>query len=346
MSDELGCDPEYEITVTYRGGSKVLAGFKPERVQWGRAQDNWSEARIDLPADCCGKLEQVRSWAHELHVSRNGNEVWCGPIFLPTFCRGGNILIARDVLWWLGRRRLHQSHVSAAQGAVSIARELIIDGFLPDDPNILAHLDAVGVGVISDREYLADGKKYVIDLLKDLAKGSIDFTALGRRIIVRPQGTSLGRTTMLTCNDFQGDVCATDNGQTAATSATVTGKDGVIGTSGGVDPFYGLVEVLIDDQTITSNATAAGQAAGLVAAGNPPPLVIQPPDSASLSPDAPVSIEQLVPGVEVPVFIDCTCRQANQLMRLIKLNVTWQADSDLGEQVRPILQPVTSSVVD
>lgn len=347
MSCELGCDPEYEVTITYRGGTRVLVGFKAERIQWGRAQDDWSEARVDLPANCCGKLEQVRSWAHEMHISRNGNEVWCGPIWLPSFCRSGNVLIARDMLFWLTARVIHQNHVSAAQGAVSIARDLIEDGFGPDDPNVLPYLDTEGVGVISDREYLANSK-YVMEVLKDLAKGSIDFTAIGRRIIVRPQGTSLGKTTMLTCKAFQGDVCGTDNGATSATRAVVTGdtETGIVGAAGGVDPFFGLVEKLVADTTIKSNTTAADQAQGIVAAGNPPPLIIQPPDNASLAPDAPVCIEQLVPGVQIPVFLDCTCRQVNQLMRLTKLNVTWQATSELGEQVRPILQPISSSVVD
>lgn len=344
MSCRLSCDTAgYQVSITGRNNRGSLGTFEPTRVQWGRVQDDWSEARVDFPADCCGKLEQVRSWGHELHIARDGKEVWVGPVVVANFCRGGNTIIARDMLWWLNRRKLHTDHISAAQGAVAVAVELITDGLAPDDPGILAALDAAGVGVIGGREYLADGKKYVLDLLKDLAKGSIDFTAIGRRIVIRPQGTSLGRTAMLTCKDFQGDVCATDNGLTASTHATVTGKGGVIGTAGGIDPFFGLVETIVDDQTITSAATAADQAAGIVAAGNPPPLIVQPPDNASLSPEAPICIEQLVPGVDVPVFLDCTCRPVNQLMRLTKLNVTWDAS---GESVRPILQPVAASVVD
>lgn len=344
MSCRLSCDTAgYEVSVTGRNNRGSLGTFKPSRVQWSRVEDDWSEARIDFPAACCGKLEQVRSWGHELHISRDGKEVWVGPVVLPNFCSGGNTIIARDMLWWLNRRKLHADHISAAQGAVQTAVELITDGLAPDDPGILAALDAAGVGVVGGREYLADGKKYVLDLLKDLAKGSIDFTAVGRRIVIRPQGTSLGRTTMLTCKAFQGDVCATDNGLMAATHATVTGKGSVLGESGGIDPFFGLVEFLVDDQTITSNSTAADQASGLVASGNPPPLLVQPPDNSRLAPDAPVCIEQLVPGVEIPVFLDCVCRPVNQLMRLTKLNVTWDAS---GESVRPIMQPVATSVVD
>ena len=336
---KLGCAANYEVSITYRGGSQPLGVFEPEVVVWGRVQDDFSEARIDLPASCCGKLEQVRSWSHEVHIARDGEEVWCGPVVVPSNCRSGNVIIARDMLWWEARRVIHEDHVSAAQGAVSIARDLIVDGFAPDDPNVLAYLDTAGVGVISDREYLANSK-YVLDALKDLAKGGIDFTAIGRRIVVRPQGTSLGRTAILNCEHFQGDVCASDNGLQAATKAIITGE-GVTGEAGGVDPYFGLVEVLHNDTTITSASTAADQARAIVAAGNPPPLLVQPPDNAALSPDSPVCMSELVPGVTVPVVLDCVCRPVAQDLRLSKLTVRWDST---GEQVGVLLQPVMAEV--
>lgn len=336
---KLGCAAKYEVSITYRGGSQPLGVFEPEVVTWGRVQDDYSEARIDLPASCCGKLEQVRSWSHEVHIARDGEEVWCGPVAVDTDCRSGNVIIARDMLWWLQRRVIHDDHVSAAQGSVSIARDLIVDGFAPDDPNVLAYLDTAGTGVISDREYLANSK-YVLDALKDLAKGGIDLTTVGRRIVVRPQGMSLGRTAILNCEHFQGDVCASDNGLQAATKAILKG-DGVTGEAGGVDPYFGLVEVLQEDTTIKSAATAADQARAIVAAGNPPPLLVQPPDNSALSPEAPVCVSQLVPGVTVPVVLDCVCRSVAQDMRLSKLTVRWDAT---GEQVGVLLQPVMAEV--
>lgn len=342
MACKLTCDPTYEISITFRGGRLPLGVFEPERVQWGRVQDDYSEARVDFPADCCGKLEQVRSWAHELHIARNGEEVWCGPVAVDSACRSGNTIVARDMLWWEARRVIHNDHVSAAQGAVSIARDLIVDGFEPDDPNVIAYLDTAGVGIISDREYLANSK-YVLDALKDLAKGSIDFTAIGRRIVVRPQGTELGRTALLNCDHFQGDVCASDNGLQTVTRSVFTGAEDVVGEAGGVDDFYGLVETLTNDDNITSNTTAVEQARAQVAAGNPPPLLVQPPDSGALAADAPVCISELVPGVVVPVVLDCVCRPVAQDMRLTKLDVRWDSS---GEQVSPLLQPLTAEVTE
>jgi hypothetical protein len=250
MGCRLGCSPEYEATITYRGGDRPLMTIDPESITWGRVQDNYSEARVEISSTCCGKLADVEAWAHELHIARNGDEVWCGPVLIDASCRSGTTIIARDLLWWLNRRVIHSDHISASQGAVDVARELIFDGYGPDDPNVLPYLDIAGVGVLGGREYLANSK-YVLDVLRDLARGSIDFTAIGRRIVVRRQGTSLGRTALLTCESFQGNVCATQDGSAAATRGIVTGDldadPNNVGIAGGVDPYYGLIEVLQSD---------------------------------------------------------------------------------------------------
>jgi hypothetical protein len=192
--------------------------------------------------------------------------------------------------------------------------------------------------VVGGREYLANSK-YVIDALNDLARGSLDYTTIGRRVILMPSGWSLGRTSLLTCEHFQGDVCTTEDGYAAATRGVVKGKEdsGVLGSAGGVDPYFGLLEVLVSDDRITSSATAADQARGLVNGANPPPLLVQPPDGSALAPDAPVTLAELIPGMTVPLSLNCTCRTASQDMRLMKLRVTVDAS---GEKVAPLLTPI------
>lgn len=338
MACKLGCDPTYQVSITYRGGGGSLGEFDFDRLTWERKLDDVSEARVTLPASCCGTLTQARSWSHELHISRDGDEVWCGPIIAIPSCRSGTTIVAHDMLEWLDHRVIHNDHTWTGIGAVQAAVELIEDGFAPDDPNVLEYLLQVGVGVVGDREYLANSK-IVLAALKDLANGSLDFTAIGRRIVVMNSGASLGRTTLLTCDAFQGDVCTTDDGLATVTRGVVTGdtETGVVGSYGGVDPYFGLLEKLAEDTAIKSAGTATDQARGMVNGANPPPLLVQPPDNGALSPDAPVCISQLVPGVTVPVSVDCTCRTAQQDMRLTGLSVTVDAT---GESVSPLLTPV------
>lgn len=348
MAVKLGCNPSYEVVITYRGNGASLGSFEPEKVTWSRARDTWTEARIDFPPNCCGSLAQVRSWSHEVHLYRDGEECWVGPVYVDSNCRSGGTMIARDMWFWLTRRIIHNDHVSTSQGAVSIALDLIIDGFLPDDPDVLRYVKTYGDGILGGRSYKANSR-YVYDALTDLAKGSIDFTAIGRRLVVMPQGYKLGQLPLLTCESFQGDVCATDDGSGAATRAVFTNSTGsdesitVLGESGGVDPYFGLIEVLVSDQTITDPATAADAARATVAKGNPPPLLVQPPDGSALSGDVPFGINDLVPGVTVPVLLDCVCRTAKQDMRLNKIDVTWDAT---GEVVGPLLEPVGADVSD
>lgn len=347
MACRLGCNPQYEVVITYRGNGPTLGSFEPESLTWSRVRDDFSEARVQFPGTCCGKLDQVRSWAHEMHIVRDGEEVWVGPVFIDANCRSGVTIIARDMWWWLYKRVIHSDHVSVSQGAVSIAQDLIIDGFAPDDPDVLTYLTTYGTGILGGREYKANSKR-VLDALRDLAKGSIDFTSIGRRLLVMPQGYKLGQLPLLTCEHFQGDVCATDDGSGAATRAVFTnsqtasgGDITVLGEAGGVDPYFGLVEELVSDSTITSAATATDAARAMVAKGNPPPLLVQPPDGSALSGDTPICINDLIPGMTVPVLLDCTCRTVSQDMRLSRLNVAWNEN---GETVAPLLEPVGSNV--
>lgn len=350
MSCELGCDPTYNLVITDRCAASTLMEVPFTQLRWQRVQDGVSETQVTVPltGDCCEKLANVRSWRHELHVIRDGDEVWSGPIVLQPNCRSGVTIIARDMFAWLGKRVIRTRRCfdpdcggTAATGP-AIAEQLIQDGLGPDDPCLLDFLTVVAGGLTQERDYLANSD-YVLDALVDLAKGGIDFTAIGRRLIVAPNNSTLGRTALLTCDHFLGDVCTTDDGLGSATRAVVTGlaQDGttvVSGAAGDTDPYYGLLEVLIDDDTVKTAAAAAAQATGLLAKSSPSRLLVQPPQGNGLDPKAPVCISDLVPGVTVPVALDCTCRDTMQDMKLIKLDVTVDAN---GEKVAPLLSPVT-----
>ena len=329
----------YRVVVRDRTGAEIVELSDYTDLTWDRRLDDISQAQVTLPANssCCGKLANVYPWRHEIAISRDSDEVWVGPIRQIGDCTSGMIIKATDVLGWLERRVIHNDHdwTVALLGAVQAAEELVIDGFAPDDPDVLKWLTTYGTGVIGGRSYLANSK-YVYDALKDLAQGSLDFTTIGRRIVLMESGYELSRTTLLTCDHFQGDVCTAVDGDDAATRTIVTGT-GVTGTAGGVDPYFGLVELLVDDDRIGRQATADDQAAGLLEGRNPPPLLVQPPQGAGLAPDAPLCLADLVPGVTVPVSVNCTCRPALQDMRLTQLSVTV---NDSGETIAPTLAPL------
>lgn len=342
----LGCDPTYEVLITDRCGGSPLLSVEFEQLKWGRVLDGISEASVTVPYGCCGKLADVRTWRHEMHVVRDGEEVWAGPVTTDVNCRSGVTLVATDMLSWLGVRTVRNALCydpecggTAATGP-EIGERIVRDALQPDDPCLLRYLTVVPGGLRQEREYKANSR-YAYAALADLAKGGLDFTTIGRRIILMPEGSTLGTTALLTCDHFLGDACVTEDGGGAATRAIVTGKTGendetvVTGSAGGTDDYYGLIEVLVNDDTIRTAEAAAIQAAGLIR--NPPPLLVQSPEGAGLDPSAPVCINELVPGVTVPTALDCTCRTAGQNMRLMKLDVTVDVN---GEKVRPLLAPI------
>lgn len=331
---------DYRAIIRDRSGSEILE-LDFEQLDWERKLSSVSEATVKIPASCCGKLGGVRSWRHELSIARQGEEVWTGPVKTVSNCTAANgiTLKAQDMLGWLERRIIHENHdwtPLPGIGSVQAAELLVIDGFAPDDPDVLRHLMTFGEGVISGRSYVANSK-YVLDALTDLANGSLEFTTIGRRIILMENGWQLGRTTLINCEHFAGDVCTTEDGDGYTSRAVVTGV-GVTGEAGGVDPYFGLVETLVDDQTIGRLATANGQAANLVTAM--PPLLVQPPNGGALAPDTPLCLSELVPGVVVPTLINCTCRDAAQDMRLDSLSVSVTA---AGESIKPLLTPFDSA---
>lgn len=333
----------YRVTIRDRTGVEILELTDCDQIDYDRRLNDRSEATVSglINAECCERLDKVRTWRCDLAIARDGEEVWVGPIRVVPNTIGRVTIKATDVLGWLERRVIHTLHDWTALpgvGSVQAALELIQDGFGPDDPNVLKWVKTYGVGVMGGWTYPAYSN-YVFNVLAELAKGSIDFTAIGRRIVIMPNGYKLGQTPLLTCDNFQGnDLATTEDGDAFTSKSYVTGL-GVTGIAGGVDPYFGLVETLVDDQQIGRQTTADGKAAGLIV--NPPPLLVQPPNGSSLSPDTPVCLKDLVPGVTVPVHIDCTCRAASQDMRLTQLKVTVTA---AGEKISPLLTPVGVAV--
>lgn len=342
MGSEVACrlgqctSDAYRVIARDRFTGQEVVELDFSQLDWDRRLNDVSEATVQMPPGCCGKIAMLRPWRHELSISRDAVEQWCGPLVVQPNCVSGVTIKAQDMLGWASVRAIHNDHDWSMSdiGAVQAAVALIEDGYAPDDPNVLQYLTSFGTGVLGGRSYVANSK-YVLDALKDLAQGTLDFTTIGRRIIVMEKGWSLGRTPLLTCDHFQGDLCTTADGQAFVSRGIVNGT-GVTGTAGGLDPYYGLVERIVDNSAIGRQTTADQTASGLLSGGDVP-LLVQPPQGSGMSPDTPVCLENLVPGVTVPVSIDCTCRSATQDMRLTQLKVSVSAG---GETIAPLLSPI------
>lgn len=331
---ELGQASEYTVAVTPKDGFGNIGFLEPSDLRWGRKMNDSSATQIKVGlsggnSDCCALAASLRTWGHQIRVSRDGTLVWEGPIVHLDYGRDELVIDARDVTVWLARRVV-KTILDFREGAdlSTIAKALIEHGFQRDDPNVLAYLQTELSGIRGERYYGTGEPKYILDELNELGRTGIDYTTVGRRISVFPELTKQSLPT-LRQDDFMDELRVAEDGLAAATYAQVRGS-GVVGTYGGTSDFYGLLERATTEDNILDEATAIVRAQAIVEAGNPVPLYITTPGQSRLACTAPVAINDLVPGVLVPLVLDVgeVCRPVSTMMRLISVDVQVSAGEE------------------
>jgi hypothetical protein len=335
----LGCAAEYHAVVADRDGAIVSNLVTVTEVEFTRVLNDASTGRVVVvpDLDCCETLGDVRSWRNWLHIYRNGDYVWGGPILTAEWSLGGFEINAADIIAILNRRTPHETRAFTSTDLTDIATWLIEDGFLPDDPGHTVNVLAKS-GVSGARQYTEDIGQ-TGDHLKDLADTGLDFTAVGNSILLLPDdwSASVG---LLTDADLPEGLSVAEDGTALATRWVVYGSDdsGVKGVAGGVHPYYGLIERSIQDTSIMDNESAAAAAQSRLNASLPVPVYIDTQE-VTLSSDAGLDVARAVPGWCVDLATTTTCRDVSQRMKITGLHVT--ADGD-GESVKVQLGPVSA----
>ncbi|WP_225846883.1 hypothetical protein [Streptomyces sp. HPF1205] len=297
-------------------------------VEWTRVLDEVSTARVVINPDvgCCRGLSDVRSWRHRLLIWRDGKPVWDGPITQVEWSLGKVEINAHDVLGWLDRRVPHQSISFDGEDLTTIAQWLIEDGFAPDDPGHTVQV--VGpAGVTGGRAYTQDAGQ-TGDHLRDLAETGLDYTAVGSTIILLPENhtVSVGR---LTDADMPDGLVVAEDGTSLATRWVIAGDDkgDVLGSSGGTDPYYGLLERYEEQTSILTDDSAIQAARSKVSTSMPVPVFIDTQE-VTIDPQAAIRVPDLVPGWCLDVTTTLTCRNIAQRLKIVGLKVTEDGGTD------------------
>jgi hypothetical protein len=330
----VGCGT-HTAAIYDRDGALVTAADVLVSVEWTRVLDDMSQAQIVIQpaaADCCARLDEIRSWRHRLIIWRDGRLVWEGPVLQLRWSLGGLVVQAGDVLAWMDRRVPHQDREFTDVDLADIGAWLIADAFAPDDPGHSVEIVAPS-GVAGDREYLRDEGQSG-DHLRDLAKTGLDFTAVGSRIVLLPEDhtASIGS---LTEDDLPDGLTVVEDGVSLATRWVVHGRDEVVGEAGGIDSYYGLLERVADESSILDARSARAAARSRLRANLPAPVWIDS-SRVTLSSNAAVDVPGLVPGWCVDVTTTRTCRTIAQRLKLMSVHVT---EDDSGEAVSVQLAP-------
>ena len=335
-----------------RGGMTRLGVIDPlSSVQWSRVRDDISFGNITTTQptmQCLQLLEQVEPNRHELVIYRGNERVWEGPITLVVYRRDSVDIEARDVMHYAYRTVMRASYnnnypniVTTTQRAVNVLNgELARKEALVPPINVLPHLLALHEPDDSKTSRgTAPSQSTVFEDIDSMAaKAGLDYTVVGRSIVLFNTDTPLGRTAQVTEDDFIGEVRVTAYGMEHATKAWVNDGMGNIGIAGvDVDPYYGEWEILdsaYDEEKGTDAPTVAelfSQAQRNLVGRNPVPLTVKVPDGSRLNPNGTLTIADLVPGVRIPLRATLTARVVNQEQKLTLVKVTEGPDGEVIE---------------
>ena len=369
----LSCQ-NHRAAIFDRGGTRVLGYFENiTAVNWERVRDDFSTASITVAEptkDCVTLLKQIAVNRHELVIWRGQDRVWEGPVTLISRHADTFQVEARDVIHYLYRTVMHNRHDNAAywypnnsdpdkvfrnnvtpvvdRAAAIITNEL---GRLKEtlDPpvNVVPYITKIRHTDISkERKANRNTGPFtasVYDEMESMAQtGGLDYTAVGRRIILNDTRVPIGQTAVVTEADFIGEVVVTSYGMDGATRAYTTGDSGMYGVAGGVDPFYGeweIVEQMFDEDTeVPPTQNALDNAADFNLVGkNPPPTIVRLPENTLLNPNGSLSLRDLVPGVHIPLRASLFSIDLVQMQKLNSMKVT-ETGAD-GEQITISLVP-------
>lgn len=374
-----------------RGGEKLLGEITPlVKIKWGRMRDDISECSFTIEdfEKSRDLLANLRSWQHEIVVFRDNGlgveRVWEGPVTHIEYQKNRVIVQAKDVMayvyrrimrlgyndsyqllipgYWDGKQYIDGWGQQGLRSVVLRAEQILINALGYDDPNVLQYLTAMTTDhdTIQARIVQAYSKSAWQEVDDLAAKAGLDYTTVGRRILLWDTHEPVGRLPEMTDGDFGDSPIVTEYGMQLATDFAVTNNNGVYGISTKDEghEYYGFVEQIASAyseseasggtaETLTAEAqqaleaTLTGQAQRNIASRYPTPLIVRVPDNTTLDPELNLGINQLVPGVYVPLRATGTLRTVTQMQ---KMDAMTCEQTSKGETITVTLSPAPGTL--
>lgn len=366
-STVLGCPQSYNALVTRRGGGSPVGVLENvESFQWDRKLNAMGEAVVTMAAgqissQCCrlmNLLAQDESMrAYELHIYRDNDAVWCGPIWKVGETRGTNqdqfVLSARDILAYLDCHYL-QAGYNATADVVELAVQVIGADLVSDDPSIGANLVITDAGIVVSRAAARASGSVLAELGVLVASGLRFTTAVRSLYLGGLRGTAFGAPIRLSVDQIAGDVTVehdgsqfynTVYGRSGTASSQIPGAgapppdDPLLVTIGGPEPAWrGRIETGVSAVSGISGATSVAAAAQAAYFTAQRPRVLRVADNSVISPSATVTVPALVCGSVVKIAGQGRfCTWVDQDLQLVRVSGSYGSD---GEKIGISLGPV------
>lgn len=352
------CAQAHTAFIFDRGGTtRVAQLLDVSQVVWGRDRDGISEATIEISGSACsaqaGILAAVEPKRSELVLYRGADRVWEGPVWRVGWYADHVEINAHDVFQYVLETPLSQAYdnsypntteVSTRVGTI-LAAEMPVWEALDPPANVLPHLQIHHFA--NEARTTAVTKPFEMSVgehIQNLARTSgIDYTVVGRAIHVWDVSRSLGKTRILTEADFFSEVIVTAYGADMAASVYVVGQDGAYGEAHEPSPYYGPWTKILtvyneEGTTAPTQSELNSQAQRNLSGRMPVPIEVRVPDNSGIRLDETLTIQHLVPGVQVPLLATLNARQVSQLQKIDHVQVTETPD---GESIQVTLTPAT-----
>lgn len=334
------------------------------RIRWRRVRDDKSEATVNLVApskECVSsvlpKLEAART---ELVIYRGSERVWEGPVNRVAWKRDEIEIVANDIVEYVDKTVMRSGYDNTYPNVTTVLSRMstILNGelsrkeLLSPPINVLPHVrihstpdDARTARKTLPWEYT------VFEHLEQLAwRAGLDYTTLGRSLMLwDTHAEPFGRTQPVTAEDFLGETIITSYGSQTVTFAAVTDGMGNVGTAGGTDQYYGLIEILDtaydeekDEGEPPTSDEMASQAERNMAGRLPTPTVVRVPDGSQINPQSTaLDLEHLIPGMWVPLRADLPGKSLTQMQKIDEVRVEYRPGE--GESFALTLSPALNS---
>lgn len=355
----LGCSKP-QVFLTGRCASTGVTCNIDEQVirsvSWDRRLDDVSEATVVMELSgttfftCCECLAEAEPWCHELHIWRDGVEVWVGPIESIDYEVERVTIHAKDSLAWLGVR-IPPVDINFVGGATDLTDQAIFlleTAFAEDGPTYTCELDSIFSSPTGFTFELFHAKfdQTALEILRDIGDAGLDFTTLGRSIVLVGNPEPLTPLVLLSDEHIMGEIKVIKDGTLMANRYYVhfEGDNGIPASGEATDFYcYGPIEKIRDGDGLNNGIDAAAVADEFVQAGGIAPRILEIPEGSQLSPDAPWTINEMVCGARVDVSVTRLCLNITQSFRLTGVEVNYTSDD--GEQVGITLTPINSVAV-
>lgn len=331
-------------------------------VTWHRRRDAVSEANVRITAheavaaqrDSFGQIEPDR---HELVLFRGRDRVWEGPIRRTTDHPDYLEISAQDISAYVMGTPLSKEYSNAAPNTTEVTTRLggILDyelqawEALTPPANIRDHV--VIHHFPNEARTTARTLPYEMTVgmhLQNMGRtGGIDWTVIGRSLHIWDVSRAIGQTRRLTDDDFDSRVIVTAYGSDLALHAYVNGTDGAYGEAHVTDQalldYYGPWTMIFTNYNeegteAPTQSELNSQASRNLAGRAPVPVEVRVPDNATMYLSEDLTINDLVPGVRMPLLATLNSRKMSQVQKLDVVSVT---ETAAGEEIKVTMSPAS-----